>query len=203
MHKIMLIILGLLATTFCLAQESPVMLYLQNPSLDTYQNAVQYLIEKDKEGESGIQAKLNLAYISNLESNRLLEIAQAAVDSLKPGERFALANIYLETGKYTEAINIYELLNKTTPKWSCPWRHKGEALYQTGNFTAAKKSLENAIETNKEHYDAYIWYAKTLYELKEYKQALSALETAFSLPSNSEESEFDQANPEPEITQLY
>jgi tetratricopeptide (TPR) repeat protein len=192
----------LIVVLYC-AQESPVTLYLQNQNLETYKQAVNYLIQIDKEGNSGMQAKLNLAYISNLESLRLMELAKADMDNLKPGERFALANLYLEMDKYDDAISIYNLLNEATPKWSCPWRHKGEALYKSGNYDAAKKSLEMAIETNKEHYDAYLWYAKTLYELKDYKNALRALETAFDLTEELEDSEYDQVIPEEEINQLY
>jgi len=203
MKKFTFIMLWLLIVVLYCAQESPVTLYLQNQNLETYQQAVNYLIQIDKEGKSGMQAKLNLAYISNLESLRLMELAKADMDNLKPGERFALANLYLERDKYDDAISIYNLLNEATPKWSCPWRHKGEALYKSGNYDAAKKSLEMAIETNKEHYDAYLWYAKTLYELKDYKNALRALETAFDLTEELEDSEYDQVIPEEEINQLY
>ena len=203
MKKLSLITLGLLVFIFCLAQESPVTLYLQNQTLETYQQAVNYLLQLDKEENSGMQAKLNLAYISNLEALRLMELAKADIDNLKPGERFALANLYLEMDKYADAISIYNLLNEATPKWSCPWRHKGEALFKSGKYDAAKKSLEMAIETNKEHYDAYLWYAKTLYELKDYKNALSALETAFDLTEELEDSEYDQVIAEEDINQLY
>jgi len=203
MKKFTFIMLWLLIVVLYCAQESPVTLYLQNQNLETYKQAVNYLIQIDKEGNSGMQAKLNLAYISNLESLRLMELAKADMDNLKPGERFALANLYLEMDKYDDAISIYNLLNEATPKWSCPWRHKGEALYKSGNYDAAKKSLEMAIETNKEHYDAYLWYAKTLYELKDYKNALRALETAFDLTEELEDSEYDQVIPEEEINQLY
>ena len=203
MKKFTFIMLGLLIVVLYCAQESPVTLYLQNQNLETYKQAVNYLIQIDKEGNSGMQAKLNLAYISNLESLRLMELAKADMDNLQPGERFALANLYLERDKYDDAITIYNLLNEATPKWSCPWRHKGEALYKSGKYDAAKKSLEMAIETNKEHYDAYLWYAKTLYELKDYKNALRALETAFDLTEELEDSEYDQVIPEEEINQLY
>ena len=203
MKKFTFIILGLLGFAFYYAQESPVTLYLQNQTLETYQQAVNYLLQLDKEENSGMQAKLNLAYISNLEALRLMELAKADIDNLKPGERFALANLYLEMDKYADAISIYNLLNEATPKWSCPWRHKGEALFKSGKYDAAKKSLEMAIETNKEHYDAYLWYAKTLYELKDYKNALIALETAFDLTEELEDSEYDQVIAEEDINQLY
>lgn len=203
MKKIIYIAFGLMLLNLCFAQESPVTKYLQNQNLDTYKQAVDYLVKMDTDGETGMQAKLNLAYISNLESLRLLDLAKENLDNLKPGERFALANLFLEMDKYPEAIEIYDLLNEATPLWSCPWRHKGEAMYKSGNFESAKIALGKAIETNEEHYDAYIWYAKTLYELKEYKQALTALETAFNLTEENEESEFDMVLSEEELNQLY
>ena len=42
-----------------------------------------------------------------------------------------------------------------------------------------------------------------IYELKEYKQALTALETAFNLTEENEESEFDMVLSEEELNQLY
>jgi len=72
MKKFTFIMLWLLIVVLYCAQESPVTLYLQNQNLETYKQAVNYLIQIDKEGNSGMQAKLNLAYISNLESLRLM-----------------------------------------------------------------------------------------------------------------------------------
>ncbi len=45
MKKYVFITLGLLALAFCFAEESPVTLYLQNQNLETYQQAVNYLIK--------------------------------------------------------------------------------------------------------------------------------------------------------------
>jgi tetratricopeptide (TPR) repeat protein len=60
-----------------------------------------------------------------------------------------------------------------------------------------------AIQTNPEHYDAYIWYAKTLYQLARYEEAMTALNTALELDDNEEGSHFDEALPDDELQSLY
>jgi tetratricopeptide (TPR) repeat protein len=85
-------------------------------------------------------------------------------------------------------IKIYDELNAESPGWSCPWRHKGQAFYNLKRYKEAASALTQAIETNREHYDAYIWMARTQYMLKKYQAALTNLEIALTLSPSAEES---------------
>ncbi len=49
-----------------------------------------------------------------------MNLAKADNENLKPGERFALANLYLEMDKYDDAIDIYNLLNEATQNGAVP-----------------------------------------------------------------------------------
>ena len=60
------------------------------------------------------------------------------VEELPNKAKFSCANIQLEMGRYDDAIEIYKMLNEKTPKWSCPWRHRGEAYWKKGE-------LDNAV----------------------------------------------------------
>ena len=115
-------------------------------------------------------------------------------DSLAPRENFSLANILLDKGEYEKAISYYEKLNKAVPKWSCPWRHKGEAYYKMHKLQEAEKSLKKAIETRKEHYDAYIMLAEVQRDLKKYDEALKTFETGLSYKGK------DIEDPEKEVS---
>ncbi|HQQ67889.1 MAG TPA: tetratricopeptide repeat protein [Candidatus Cloacimonadota bacterium] len=185
------------------AETNPVRDYLDNPGTDTFSTAVQYLTLQDKDSSGSMQAKLNLAYIANYEAQRLMDLALSQEKELKPAERFSLANMFLALDRYNEAIKLYEVLNKESPKWSCPWRHKGEALYKSGDYPASAQALEMAIETNEEHYDAYIWYAMALYKLERYQDAKTALDTALYLNSDEESSLFDEEIPDDQLQQMY
>jgi len=185
------------------ADTNPVRAYLDNPGTDAFGAAVQYLAQMDKDSSSSMQTKLNLAYIADYEAKRLMDLALSQEKELKPAERFSLANMFLGREKYAEAIKLYDMLNKESPKWSCPWRHKGEALYKSGDYPAAITSLEMAIETNEEHYDAYIWYAMALSKLERYQEAKTALDTALSLDSEEEGSHFDEEFSDDQLQQLY
>lgn len=204
MRKLILsCILIILTLSVLIASESPVRAYLSKPSLESYATAVEYLNSLDQEKPEAMQAKLNLAYIANHEARRLMDMAVQNIDKLSPGERFSLANMYLGMDKYPEAIKIYDGINEANPKWSCPWRHKGEAHYKAGDYAASARALESSIETNREHYDAYVWYAKALYKLSRYAEAKKALDTAMELDPEEEDSHFDEELPEDEIEQLY
>ncbi|HPI26725.1 MAG TPA: hypothetical protein PLO57_09720, partial [Candidatus Cloacimonadota bacterium] len=56
------------------AESNPVRDYLDNPSTDTFSAAVQYLTQMDKDSSSSMQAKLNLAYIADHETQRLMDL---------------------------------------------------------------------------------------------------------------------------------
>jgi len=186
------------------AEENPIRGYLGDPNIKMFREAVNYLVEQDGGSEEDLKNQITLAFLANLEAKRIMELAVQRMEKLSAGERFSLGNLYLSRDDYAQSIKIYESLNKEFPKWSCPWRHKGEALYKMKDFKASAKALEMSIETNLEHVDAYIWYAFALNELKQYKKARTALEKAFELQGKEEEgSHFDEELPEAKINALY
>lgn len=137
-----------------------------------------------------------LSYIYMLEMERMLGQFEVRIDSLAPNIKFQYANLLLEIGKYDECIEVYEGLNEEFPDWSCPWRHKGEAYFKTSELEKAEISLQKAIETRVEHYDAYVMLAEVQEAMGKYTDALATLETAFSYKGK------DIEDPEQEITDL-
>lgn len=203
MKRTIIIALALVALSLLFAQENPIADYMKSPNLKSFRFAVDHIAEKEKNGSDNMQMQLTLAFITNQESKRIMALAEERFEKLSAGERFALGNLYLSMDKYPEAIKIYDRINQDSPKWSCPWRHKGEALYKNKDFKAAVFALEQSVETNKEHYDAYLWLAFAQYETKQYKAARKSLETAFSLSAVEEGSHFDEELPEEKVMELY
>ncbi|MDY0151519.1 MAG: tetratricopeptide repeat protein [Candidatus Cloacimonas sp.] len=121
---------------------------------------------------------------------------EKSTETLTTSERFAKANSLLANEEYKMAIVMYDSLNKDFPQWSCPWRHKGEAYYKLKDYPAATKALEEAIATNENHYDAYVWLAYALNEQKLYKEALQNLELAMKLTPEEEESKDEEISKE-------
>lgn len=189
---------------FALAEtgSSPMQNYFNQPTTSNFSMAVSALSDAIIAGEKPNMNMLNLAYISELEADRLMKELISKADSLAAGERFTLANILLGKEDYANAIPLYDALNRDYPNWSCPWRHKGEAYFNQKNYEAAVTSLQQAIATNTEHYDAYVWMAFSLNELGRYQEALTNLETAMTLSPTEEESEDEVLSPE-QIQTLY
>jgi len=121
-------------------------------------------------------ATVFLAYIQMMEMERNLEILEAGLDKLTPKNQFSYANMLLGLERYDKAIAIYNMLNESSPKWSCPWRHKGEALWKTKQYDAAVKSLQMAIQTRETHYDAYVMLSEVQREMGQNAEALATLE---------------------------
>ncbi|MCK4548772.1 MAG: tetratricopeptide repeat protein [Candidatus Krumholzibacteria bacterium] len=117
-----------------------------------------------------------LAYLSLIELEKNLEILEENKAELKNKTMFSYGNILLELGRYDESIAIYDMLNEKSPKWSCPWRHKGEAYWKHGELASAVMALKKAIETRETHYDAYVMLADVYRDLEEYETALETLE---------------------------
>ncbi|HNX37332.1 MAG TPA: tetratricopeptide repeat protein [Candidatus Cloacimonadota bacterium] len=201
MKRAILFLVLFAVATVCMAQMTSVQAYLDDPGRETFRVAVDSLTQAIQSGENPSQTKLYLMYILDNEVSLLKEDLLAGADSLDTGGRFSLGNVLLGMRDYTAAIKIYAGLNKDYPNWSCPWRHKGQALYEMKDYTEAERALFQAISTNEEHYDAYIWLAKTQKELGKYPQALENLEKARKLNPNWEESE-DNVFTQAEIDEL-
>ena len=180
-----IIILGLMLPLFA-GGTDPVQRYLEFPGVDYFSEAVSSLADSLNTDSDPWTIKANLAYLANAEANRLLNELRANEEHLTAGQRFMVANMLLGMDKFAPAIELYEGLNKDYPTWSCPWRHKGEALYKQEDFEAATRALSQAIKTNEQHYDAYVWMAKAMKELGRYTEALFNLDKAKELDPNAE-----------------
>ncbi len=202
MKKTCILLISLIMVSILIAETNPVSEYVNSPSISTYISAVQYCNASLEKDPSQNNQKVLLANLAVMEANRLVDEISPVKDSLDAGGKFQFANLMLAIKNYPEAIGIYQQINTDVPAWSCPWRHKGEAYYRMGNFKDASIAFEHAIETNKEHYDAYIWLAKAQYELKKYKAALQNLEIALTLNPEAEESP-DEAISEDSIKALH
>ncbi|MCU0607577.1 MAG: tetratricopeptide repeat protein [Candidatus Edwardsbacteria bacterium] len=160
-------------------QADPVMEYLQKPTDKGYRAARARL---DSLLAAAPQDRRNLVlsfYVERTNLDAQVEQLYAERDSLDDMTAFSLANYLLEARDHDRAIALYAQLNAKKPKWSCPWRHRGEALYRQGRLDEAEAALLKAVETRQTHYDAYVWLAKVQRDLKRYADALETVKTAF------------------------
>ncbi len=187
MRMIISIFFFILAFNMLAAVANPIQLYFGNPTTTTFQNAWNSCNETLAKDSTSKATKILMATMASYESDRLISIISASVNSFDAGTKFQYANLLLSREKYADAIVLYQQLNDSIPDWSCPWRHKGTSYYMQKNYKEAEIALQKAVDTNPEHYDAYIWLAKTQYQLKKYKLALQNLEIGLKLDSKAEE----------------
>lgn len=202
MRKLLLYISITLLLGSLYAETTPLNAYFETPEAATFTAAYNFCADKLAQHPEQVTYKILMANLAVMESQRLAEEIYPQVDSLQTGAKFQFANLLLAQNEFEKAIAIYDKLNQNTPKWSCPWRHKGEALFNLKRYEEAEVSLTQAIETNTEHYDAYVWMAKTQNNLGKYKEALKNLETAINLNPEAEASE-DAAITEENIQALH
>ena len=188
MKTIIICLIVILGVGMLAAETNPLKDYFANPTVQSFAAAWDLYADKLAQDSTQIIVRITLATLANIEASRLTQSILPGADTLSAGSKFQFANLLLAQNKYDDAIDLYEDLNLTYPTWSCPWRHKGEALYSLRRYKDAELSLKQAIATNIEHYDAYVWMAKTQFQLKKYKAALANLETALTLNPEAEES---------------
>jgi len=160
-------------------QADPVLDYLKQPSNQGYLRArasLDTMLAKDPRDYQSLVLSFSVDKTKlDDQVDKLYEVR----DSLDAMSRFNLANYLLAAKDYGRAIVLYDALNAKTPKWSCPWRHRGQALYEQGKLEDAERSLQKAVETRETHYDAYVWLAKVQRDLTRYQDALETMKKAF------------------------
>ncbi len=178
MKKIIFSIIVVVLVTLLLAEEHNenelFMIYQQDQTFENFQKAIEHY-NSNSENAEDYNSAFMLSYLYTMELDNNLEILKDNLDSLNTRTKFSYANLLLELGKLDESIAVYEKLNEDVPKWSCPWRHKGEALMKQQNYKDAEIATIQAIETREDHFDAYIQLARIQKELGEYDTALQTL----------------------------
>jgi|GEM_PF-320464 tetratricopeptide (TPR) repeat protein len=159
---------------------TPLQTYLKDRTAENFSNAhTAYNAQiKDTMNYASITA---LAWLHMFELDRHLEFLNEHLGELKNMQKFQYANMLLELDRNTDAIAVYEKIVEASPKWSCPWRHMGEAYYKDKDYAAAEKALLMAIETREEHYDAYMWLAEVYHAWGKYDKGIATLEKGLTM----------------------
>ena len=153
--------------------------YQKKPTIGNLIKAVEYYNEQLEE-DTEYSTHLILANIFQKEFQKNMNILEEELDSLSTMNKFSYANLLLEIGQFEKSITIYDKLNENFPKWSCPWRHKGEALLKMESYEKAEVATIKAIEVREDHLDAYVQLARIRKSLGKYNEALRALEKGLS-----------------------
>lgn len=178
MKKVLILIVAmaiLMPTAVSAKDPSLFSIYLKDRTTENFLKAFEHY-ESLRADTANYSAAVVLAYLSLIELEKNFEILEENMDELTNKNMFSYANMLLELDKYDESIAIYDILNEKTPKWSCPWRHKGEALWKKGELADAVMALNKAIETRETHYDAYVMLADVYNDMDECEIALETLE---------------------------
>jgi len=185
-----------LAVSGATAQEKSLFsVYLEDRSTENFVKAWESY-EQMRADSTNDNATVVLAYLALIELEKNLGMLEENVDALKPKITFQYANILLEMERYDEAIPLYLKLNESTPKWSCPWRHRGQAHWKKGELDKAETALLKAIETRETHYDAYVMLAEVYRDMERYEDALKTLEKGMEFHGK------DIEDPEKEVADL-
>lgn len=172
------VILALMVPMLAGAEEkkpSPFQIYTKDQTADNFVSAYNAYTAQSKDTVN-YGAVAMLAWLNYYELEKNLDLLKEHMGELKNMQKFQYANMLLELDRNEEAIAVYNALNEASPKWSCPWRHKGEAHHKMKNYAEAEKALLKAIETRKEHYDAYMWLAEVYRDWGKYEEGIKAIE---------------------------
>ena len=150
-------------------------IYLGEKTTENFLKAFEHY-EAERADTVNHRATVILSYLHMKELERNLALLEENLGDLTNKNLFSTANLFLGLEKFDRAIAIYKVLNEKSPKWSCPWRHRGEAHWKNKEYDDAVMSLEMAIETRETHYDAYTQLSEVLFDMKEYEKSLATLE---------------------------
>lgn len=157
----------------------PSLEYLKKPTAEGYRAARARLDSILSKNSNDRKALLYSAFVDQANLAAQIDRLYGLRDSLEGKHLFGLANLMLESGDFRRSVELYKILNAQTPKWSCPWRHKGEALYKLGSLAEAEQAMLKAVETRPTHYDAWVWLARVQKDMGKRREALASIKKAF------------------------
>lgn len=160
----------------------------------TQENLVELIDYMANDDEKSHYSSVILGSVYLHELDKQINLLEANRDSLSYQELFGYANLLLDAKRFQESIEIYNILNNAAPAWSCPWRHKGEALLKMGNLEEAEEATKKAIESREDHFDAYIQLAKIQKAMGKYEVALQNLEQGLKYQENDHEGEVQESD---------
>lgn len=103
-----------------------------------------------------------------------------------------LAQIYMATGKFLEAADLYVKLAATTPQQSTPYRDVATAYSMAGKHRAAERYSRLAIQLAPDDWRAYVAHSRILMRANQPEQALAALEQALAFAPVGEQTAIRQ-----------
>jgi tetratricopeptide (TPR) repeat protein len=163
--------------------------YVNNKTEENFSKVYNYYVQKINQNHEDYDALISLAMLTQIASNNYENMIKDNFKNLGIREKFLFANFLLQKGKYNESIDIYNQLNKIAPKWSCPWRHKGEAYLAIKKYNEAENAVIQAIKVKKNHFDAYILLAEIQEKMEKYPEALKTMETGLKYQDQNTEKE--------------
>ena len=187
--KKLVILLFIVLVTICFAGQHDYTEFNEYQENPTYENFLKAANGYQAQTDSTYTANLMLAYLYKMQLDLEIKVLEENYDSLTTRTKFSYANLLLDLGKLDESIVIYDKLNEDVPKWSCPWRHKGEVLMKQNKLAEAETATLTAIETREDHFDAYVQLAHIQKDMKKYKEALKSLNKGLSYYSSDPEEE--------------
>ena len=187
--KKLLILLFIVLATICFAGQHDYAEFNEYQENPTYENFLKAAGGYQEQVDSTYSANIMLAYLYKMQLDQEILVLKENFDSLTTRTKFSYANLLLELGKLDESIVIYDKLNEDAPKWSCPWRHKGEVLMKQNKLAEAETATLMAIETREDHFDAYVQLAHIQKDMKKYEEALKSLNKGLTYYSSDPEEE--------------
>jgi Tfp pilus assembly protein PilF len=140
-----------------------------------------------------IQNNLGLAYLvrEKYDKAEVCFVKALDLDNNYTDARNNLGRLYVDTGLYKKAIAELEVaaadLTYEQPEKS--WANLGQAYFADNQFKKAKNAFFNSLKQRRDNCYTMNGYGRSLFELKEYKEASESLDQAVQL---CEKSKFDE-----------
>jgi len=162
---------------------------------DNYPQALNELLTAEQLDPNNpvIQNNLGLTYffrerydLADLHIRKALKLDPKYSDA-----RNNLSRVLIERGHYTEAIQEAEIVSQDLVYGAPekPLINLGMARFKMGQFEAAKKDFQKALDFQRDNCLAQSYYGRTLFEMKDYQRASEALDRAAGF---CQRSQFDE-----------
>lgn len=150
-----------------------------------------------KENDPKLMALLARGYLMTNRRNegaRLLErVVQITKGNIDDDLRMALIDVYMETGKYKDAVNELEILVSRSQDTNV-WIKYAMALYNTGSYKDALKAVEKVKNSDPQNIDVQMMLGRIMVAMKDYDDAIETYKGILYIDQNYAPALIERAN---------
>jgi tetratricopeptide (TPR) repeat protein len=123
-------------------------------------------------------AKVNTSKSAVLLETKIWSIWNEHPTNSKLTERLEFGTELMQYGDYNYALQVFDNILVTDPKWSEAWNKRATVYFLMSKFTNSLNDIDKVLDIEPRHFGALSGQARIFIKLQKYEKAIKSIEVA-------------------------